>query len=313
MRLWLSVVVAAIVIPSGFVVMVDPFGYFGTNTAGFYYSSERQFKQTLVRTANYNAILLGDSRIAYTDPSMIPLPEYKWLNGGIAGSTLSEQIDILFDAQLDRLDLVVIGLTAGALGNGAGCLDSPERDVSPWDVIRHAASWTQLWYAVQTLLNAADGIPPYYHRDGTRTVADKIINDDVLSGEKSPRYWAMVEREAAVQNALPPHRRPVTFAGACLRLMEQAQALAKQYEFRLIAVFLPLNRDFLDRVEDHTALLGSSETQAAFDQLRAITPDVAVFLDSAHSDSANFWLHDPTHFKPEVGARMIEEAIRATF
>jgi hypothetical protein len=301
--------VAGIALPSAIVIAVDPFGYFGTNTAGYYYSSERQFKQTLARTSDYNALLLGDSRIAYTDTALIRLPQYKWLNGGIGGSTFSEQIEILFKSKLDRLDLVVIGLTQGTLANGSGCTDDAKRaETSPWDPLRFSASWTQLWYAAVTVDNRINGVKPYYHPDGTRSPLSKESYDAELTG-KSERYWHLIHQDAEHFKEWFATNPGIVFAPACMGYLAQAQVLARAHGFRLMIVFLPINRDLLS-LGNWKPLLTSEDTRRSFKELKAVVPDIAVFLDSPYSDSSNFWLHDPTHFKPDVGARLIEEAVR---
>jgi len=50
-------------------------------------------------------------------------------------------------------------------------------------------------------------------------------------------------------------------------------------------------------------------TRGSLAQLRAIVP-VVDFTNSKFSDSENYWRHDAAHFRPEIGAQMIEEAFR---
>src|SRR5680860_1528559 len=115
--LWFATALSIFVCVAGFSSVVDPFGYFGNNTIGYYFSSERQFKLGLVNGGDYNAIILGDSQIAFTDPSYIRRPDYKFVNGGIGGASVREQLALLSASQLDRLKLVVFGLTFGDLQN----------------------------------------------------------------------------------------------------------------------------------------------------------------------------------------------------
>ena len=89
--IWLIAVLGSTGFVAGFNVAVDPFGYFGTNRIGYYFSSEREFKYSIVKSYDYNAIILGDSRIAFTDPAYIARPEFRFVNGGIGGSSLAEQ------------------------------------------------------------------------------------------------------------------------------------------------------------------------------------------------------------------------------
>ena len=81
--LWLAAALSMVGFVGGFNIVIDPFGYFGTNSLGYYFSSERQFKFSLVSGYDYNAILLGDSRIAFTDPSYITLSGYRFVNGAL--------------------------------------------------------------------------------------------------------------------------------------------------------------------------------------------------------------------------------------
>jgi hypothetical protein len=47
-------------------------------------------------------------------------------------------------------------------------------------------------------------------------------------------------------------------------------------------------------------------------EVREIVPHVVDLSISSFSDSENFWLDDSTHFKPAIGARIVEEAIDRT-
>ena len=166
----------------GFNIVVDPFGYFGTNSLGYYFSSERQLKFSLVRGYDYNAIILGDSRIAFTDPSYIKLPDYTFVNGGIAGASIAELVDLLSASRLDRLKLAVFGLEYGDL---AHCFDdqalenAARREFWPWDTLRFAASWTQLSYAITAVKARAKDLDPAYYADGTRSIVAKDFKESI--------------------------------------------------------------------------------------------------------------------------------------
>jgi hypothetical protein len=315
---WLTAAAVAIAVPAGFVAAVDPFGFFGTNTVGYYYSSEREFKPNLVRAAPYDALALGDSRVAYTDTSLIGLP-YRFLNGGIGGGTLWDAVTVLRASRLGDLKLVVIGLTYGSFARPGSCEEkrSPERSpvaafldrlLEPiFEPIRFSASWLQLWYAVDALRAKAKGEPPYYRPDGTRVSTDKDLSDATLPG-KTERYWSLIRHDAEVIAAVTPTQPGLVVDETCLRLLAGMVDLARQHGFRLVLVFMPLNRDFLDA--GLAAWLASDYSRRSIVRVREVAPYVVNLFDSRFSDSANFWLHDPNHFRPHVGARMIEEAIR---
>jgi hypothetical protein len=306
---WLAAVAVTAAVPAAFVASVDPFGYFGTNTVGYYYSSERQFKQHLIRTANYNALVLGDSRIAFTNPSLIKMPAYRFLNAGIGGSSFGEQMEMLVNSKLNDLDLVVFGLTYKSLSVHGNCSEDLDAEASLWDPIRYSASWTQSWYAISALWARHTGERPYYHPDGTRDSTRQDATDATLT-ERQPNYWRVIFHDAIGLDRLYEERPfGIAWIDDCLRLLERAKAMSERHGFRIIIVFLPLNRDLLNQF-DFKAWLSSEQSKRAFAQLRGIIPHVFNFVDSPYSHSDNFWRADPAHFKPHVGARLMEEAIK---
>jgi hypothetical protein len=300
--LWLATALSIVGFVAGFNLAVDPFGYFGWNTIGYYFSSERQFKFNIVRRDDYNAIVLGDSRIAFTDTSLITRPEYSFVNGGIAGASLAEQVALLSATRLDRLKLAVFGLQYSDLRQ---CSDKfVPRGPESLDSLRFAASWMQLGYAIEGLIARGEGRSPEYHADGTRSPVSKLIVELGVDG-KTPRYWGKIQRDlpkdpkAAPQFVLEP---------GCRELFREARDLADQYGFALVVVFLPRNSDFLSRVNWDTPD-GRKEIGGFIAQVEEAVPHVVDLSISSFSDSQNFWLDDSTHFKPAIGARVVEEAI----
>ena len=190
--LWLATALALVALVAGFNFEVDPFGYFGRNTIGYYFSSERQFKFHIVKRDDYNALVLGDSRIAFTDTRSVGRPEYRFVNGGIAGASLAEQVALLSASRLDRLKLVVFGLQYSDLN---GCSD---RFAAPGfgelEALRFSASWTQLAYAVRALIARGEGRSPEYYEDGTRSAVSKMIVELGADG-KTLRYWRKIRRD----------------------------------------------------------------------------------------------------------------------
>lgn len=302
---WLATALSLVGIVAGFNMAVDPFGYFGTNTIGYYFSSERQFKYNLVRNYDYNAILLGDSRIAFTDPAYIDLPDYRFVNGGIGGVSIAEQVNLLKASRLETLKLVVFGFNYADLG---GCSDPQiriaEDDAVPWGWFRFAASWTQFRYALDALTLRAKAQGPNYHADGTRSVTQRYFKEALLDG-KTEHYWRQIKGAVPDPSALPDfHIDPV-----CQNLLTEVRELADLYHFALVLVFLPRNDDLL-RTFTWDGPAGRQRIERYVSQVRGVVPNVVDLSISAFSDSRNFWLDDATHFKPAVGARVVEEAIR---
>jgi hypothetical protein len=307
---WFATALSLVGFIVGFNVVVDPFGYFGRNTIGYYFSSERQFKFSIVKSYDYNGIVLGDSRIAYTDTSAINHPEYTFVNGGIGGASVMEQVALLAASRLDRLRLAVFGLQFGDL---AHCSDdeAPRKGVvvapkeyGSWDGLRFAASLTQFGYAIQAVVARAQGRNPAYHEDGTRSVADRYIAEAALDG-KTPRYWKKLRKD--IEEG-PTKRVGYPFGAKCRELLSKARRLADRHGFALMVVFLPKNGDVLKHLNWDTPQ-AREETRQFLAQVEEVVPHVVDLSTSSFSDSRNFWLNDSRHFKPLIGALVVQEAI----
>ena len=306
--LWLAASLSMVGFVAGFNIVVDPFGYFGTNSLGYYFSSERQFKFSLVRGYDYNAIILGDSRIAFTDPSYIKLPEYTFVNGGIAGASIAELVDLLSASRLHRLRLAVFGIEYGDLAH-CSHVQAPEnsatqREFGPWDALRFAGSWTQLHYAITAVKARAHDREPAYYADGTRSIVAKDFKESILDG-KTPRYWNKIQSKIEKSGDWPPK---FELGPKCRELLAEAQELAERHNFALLIVFLPRNSDLLGHWNWDDPKVREQVAQF-LSQVEAVVPHVVDFSNSSFSDSRNFWLNDPLHFRPEVGAQVIQEAI----
>lgn len=308
--LWFATAFSIFGFVAGFNVVVDPFGYFGNNTIGYYFSSERQFKLGLVSGGDYNAIVLGDSRIAFVDTSHIRRSDYQFVNGGIGGASVKEQLALLSAARLDRLKLVVFGLTFGDLQscddngpttNEAGA--SAPSEYGPWNVLRFTVSLTQLAYSIEALMDRAEGQSPRYHADGTRSIADKAIADARLDA-KTERYWEKINRDISQSQGVPHYQ----LGERCRTLLEKARALSDHYGFELLVVFLPINSDLLKHLALHTKE-ARQEINDFLAEVRQVIPHVVDLSQSQFSDSRNFWLDDSMHFKPMTGALVVREAI----
>jgi hypothetical protein len=303
--LWFVTALSVVGFIAGFNVVVDPFGYFGTNKIGYYFSSEREFKYGIIKSYDYNAIILGDSRIAFTDPTFIKRPEFTFVNGGIGGATVAEQVVLLSATRLDRLKLAILGMNYQDLASEENCSEEVAAPPSgPWEPLRFAASWTQLAYGIDALAARTTGRSPRYHADGTRSSISKQIRDMGLD-EKSSRYWRKVAREITPE---PPAEPRFELAPRCRELLRHARAFADRYGFALAIVFLPRNSDMLAHMNLDRPK--SRENIGKFlDTVKEVIPHVVDLSSSTFSDSQNFWLDDSTHFKPVIGAEIVEEVI----
>jgi hypothetical protein len=309
--IWFAAALSLVAFVAGFNVVVDPFGYFNRNTVGYFFSSERQFKYSIVKSYDYNAILLGDSRIAFTDTSQINRPEYTFVNGGIGGASLEELVALLAASRLDRLKLAVFGLQFGDLAHCIVDDESPSRLVTTsapveygsWDALRFAASWTQLMYATDALWIRAQGGTPKYHEDGTRSVVSKHFEESLLDG-KTARYWHKIEKDIPQEGDGANYH----LGERCRQLFSEARTLANRHGFTLMIVFLPRNSDLLKELHWETAR-ARDQIRQFLSEVEEVVPHVVDLSNSAFSESRNFWLNDSMHFKPVIGAKVVTEAI----
>lgn len=310
--LWLCVALSTVGLVAGFNVGIDPFGYFGTNTIGYYFSSERQFKFNLVKSLDYDAIILGDSRIAFTDANYLSRrSNYEFVNGGISGASIPELIALLRATRLDRLRLAVFGLEISDLDSCSDRRNSGGSTPSTWDALwdplRFAASWAQFGYAIKAVVARAEDQDPSYYDDGTRSVVARDFQESVLAS-KTTRYWTKVNNEIRDESDGPK----LKLGAKCRELLSQTQTLADKYGFALLIVFLPTDRDITEHWQWDSPQMRERLGQY-LQQVQEVVPHVVDLSNSPFSDSINFWLDDPYHFKPLIGAKAIREAIERSF
>lgn len=299
LALWFATALSLVACVAGFNMVIDPFGYFGMNRIGYYFSSERQFKTNLVRQESYDAMIMGDSRIAFTDPKYITKLNYKFVNAGFASASLPELYSLLQGAKLSKLRLLVVGLHYVDLKS---CSDQKLNTTSVWDPVRYGMSWSDLRYATKALDKRYKGESPSYHRDGTRAAEKDIFRDAALGGHKSQRYWQKVKSAGNVW------RQQLVFSDACLDIIRKIKDLSRIHGFEFVLVFLPYDEDIWGNA-DWNQWIARPRHQRQFDRLRNIVPNYVDLSYSRFSASHNFWAHDPLHFLPQVGAKIIERSV----
>jgi hypothetical protein len=300
--LWLATVLSIVGFVAGFNIVIDPFGYFGTNRIGYYFSSEREFKFNLVRSYDYNVLLLGDSRMAFVDPAYIDIPGLKFVNGGIGGASIAEQVRLLRNGRLDDLKLVVFGMNHSDLSKCGG--ESSEGH-SVWDFVRYGASWSQAVNSLKALTWRAKGQRPEYQPDGTRSAVTKAFRD-ARRPEKTKSYWDDVE------NNIPSEAPKFVLGESCRRLLREVREIADQHGFKIAVVFWPFNSDVLSRVP-WTDSQRERETKRLIAEVGTEVHYVIDFLASPLGDSGNYWRHDALHLKPRPGAQLLEQAIETIY
>ena len=113
---------------------VDPFGLFGNNRHGFFFSSERQIKQGLTSLDDRSGIVMGSSKVAEIDPDLIAATTL--LNSAWSGALPEEMLYFLRERGSGR---AFAGGSGYSLGRPcpSGC---PPRAASPTDSATQAST-----------------------------------------------------------------------------------------------------------------------------------------------------------------------------
>ena len=274
-------------------LLVDPYNYFGWNTLGVYISAERESKAKLIRREDYDALLVGDSK-----PGMIPVSKlqgYRFFNASFGGATTTEMAQFI-DRFAHGESLVLIGLDA--------CKDDPTGPQGdpfvPWrlaDVVDKTLSTQTLEYSIRTIKDHFIGTPPHMSSDGS-FIADKWF--ELYDVEDPDRMRGRLEETSR-------HYENYTYPGP--QRMASLRRIRSILEARGIpcVVFIPpLHEEVARRLQ-------ASPGQEAFQQWKAevesLFPVVLDFSNSRWSAATNFFLLDPVHFKPQVGADLINQEI----
>lgn len=288
-------------------VAVDPFGFFGFNRTGLFFSDERTFKRTQVRHYPHDALLLGDSRVGYIDPAEIRAPRF--FNAAFAGATLEETL-AFWERYEGNARLIVLGLLYSDLSEEAR---PGERFEPPgWrDYLRHALSIELFVRSTQAAARWHAGRPSTYRDNGSRAAIAEEIADLKAGALVRPARWPgpsgkepdlagpartpCADRTRGSASAAPSAR--VSRLAAIARLAEKRGA-------RLIVFVHPRHREILKS--------GDYATPSAdlIDALCRLPLTFIDLTDSRYSDPDFFWITDHTHYKPEVGAAIITDVLR---
>jgi hypothetical protein len=287
---------AAIVLSVGALNLgVDPYNYFGWNRLGVYISAEREAKANLVRQQPHDALLVGTSRAA-----MIPVRQlqgYHFFNGAFGGAALEEIEE--FIRRFARAEKLV--LLAVDLGMCASPQPLPDR-FAPWqagDILEKTLSLKTVEYSVRTIASHLRHAPPHLIADGS-FVPDRWF--ELYDHERpSELRWKM----EMMQRSIDAFNRPPA------ERMQPFRRIAQTLAERNIAsvVFIPPMHEAI--VPYLLASTNRPYFEAWKTELRSIFPRLLDFSTGPWSKADNFFKADPVHFKPQVGADLINQEILA--
>jgi hypothetical protein len=272
---------------------VDPYNRFGNNRLGVYISAERESKAIEVRRYPHNALLLGNSRIV-----MIPAAQlngFRFFNGAFGGAT-AEEIYYFAYHYAAKQDLVVLGVD---LGEGDPTFLKGDIFLPPGlnADLNNVLNLSTVEYSFRTIGERWRGRPSSMRADGSFEPGRWF---ELYDREDPPHLaWEVNRLLTAYQAPTASFKVEMTF------YLKLAQCL-RQRDIACVVFVPPLYETVVQRVQ-------ASPGRAAFApwlrQLESVFPNVVDLSFSPYCAADNFFKCDPAHFKPDVGARMLNAEV----
>ncbi len=273
---------------------VDPFDYFGRNTLGIYISAEREAKLTGLRQHPQDAVLLGTSKAAMVDASLLRGPA-KFYNAGLGGAT-PEEVTALVRHVSPTAPLVVVALDFFQYSDRLPIVSSPFPPQTWQDSFNYLFNLQGVGYAWQTMLGAWRGRPPTLQKDGSFNAVLWREHHDVADPAALAALLANQETQWREFHFSPDRVNELVLLRSALENRGSPYAV----------VINPLQVEDLRRLR-HAGMGPALEDWRA--RVRMVFPEAVDLLDSSYSDAKNFFKLDPVHFYPEVGAAMLNEKV----
>lgn len=293
-RRLLAVGLGAFGIVVAFNLAVDPWNRFGLNRLGVYVTASREYAMTQVARYPHEALLVGNSRTIVVPVGRIASP--RLYNAAFEGATLVE-IRQFLERHLRHQRLVVLNLDPYLLGPES---DAPSSAVFGPPTLRdlggYVASLKAIEYSVKTVAGRLAGRPLGYAADGTMESESWRRQRDVDDPAWQRRQLAR-ESERLAKFAFSARREAEVRA---IRDLVQARGA------ELVVYLSPIQEDLLPALEGGATGEAWREAVAA---VRRIVPRTVDLTRSRYSARANFYRTDPVHFFPEIGVRLLEEAV----
>jgi hypothetical protein len=275
--------------------VVDPYNAFGNNRLGVYISADRECKSTYVRSYPHNALLLGNSRMAVIPPSR--LNGFRFFNGAFAGATCEEVYYFAYH-YAKKEELVILGVD---LGMGDPSAPELKGDIfAPLgfnSVLSNLFNLQTVEYSFRTIFTHLGGTPSPMTPDGAFDMGGWIKNVD----KEDPAYrnWQMERMKRGWEGFDDPSRGRLSY------YVKLAECL-RQRGITCVVVVPPMHEELARHLQ-------ASRAREAFEgwrrQMQSIFTNVVDLSFSDYGADKSFYRADPAHFKPEVGARMLNAEV----
>jgi hypothetical protein len=277
---------------------VDPFGRFGMNTVGYFYSSERDIAYGSIRSLQFDGIVLGSSKATEIAPPLVR--GSRLLNTAWSAALPEEMSYFLRDRFPSTRDdeYVAIGLDLFMFNEGAFAFVE-ESEFDPWRLnhtLSLLASWQMAWRSIDAIHRARSGVEPFALRGGERNTV-RLEPEDL---DREPNYRSTLEtlRTDLYADFDFSERR----ADALSAIGSWGEETCTP-----IVVFISPLHPVVRRLQQEMALAREWESfvGAVFESF----PNAIDLSESEWSQPDDFWTGDPFHYLPSTGADLFGRAI----
>lgn len=307
MSLWrylvqtLSTVAIVVSSAASFNWTIDPLSWRLGGRFDIYFSNDRAFKAHWIRLYPHDGLLMGSSKVRQTDPQAISGPRF--FNAAFGLATPEEILEFLNRyAQSERL--LVIGFDFWMMNEPKAPGGSMLTDLNTPPFYGHSP---REWFAYLTSLESAEqslgaaikltiGAPGFYSPAG-----NVIVSADSLAAPSNKLRY-----ERNIKLAVDDRFQDFRYSMRRIGVIKAIRDWAVMRRARLLVFLNPLNAD-------EAALLRALPAWSYYDrfrsEMREIFPNLTDFTDD-YPEASNYMPNDGFHYRPEVGARMIETVLK---
>ncbi len=274
---------------------VDPNAYFGRNTLGFYnVTAERQFKLLgLQRHAN-DAVLLGNSKAAMANTTLVTQPLH-FFNAGVGGSMIENDLEMLQHVPAAS-PLVVVELDYLQFSNSCALGEHLPLPDTLHNKLDNLLSLQAVGGSFKTLASAWFHQPPNYLADGTFVPTGWFDHydhgDSIVHAQMLDNYETLL--------------RGYKFVPERLAMLEPLRAALEKRGQPFLVYMIPVDTEEMVRIR--RVGLGPAFT-AWQARVHQVFPEVVDLTDSTYADPRNFYRQDVVHPYPDIGGEIIQKEV----
>jgi len=279
----------------------DPLTRFFSDTNKIPIFREQAGKPRMIFAFPHNAVIIGTSKLAAVDPADVDTPDLKFFNASWAGALPEDTWSFLnlfvHDAKLVVISLDVIMMNEKTFAFHGHTLFEPEglKDATI-TAFRYLTDTEQFKTSLGYLIS---GKPHYsiLKSNGGRDSTQELARSAKMAAPEFAGPLAIIKDVAFGEFAYSTTR---------VAYLEKMKALMDERHIPYVVLISPENRQMMEMIKAS----GNYWALRRFRQdVRQIFPEMIDYSESWVSDDANFFQFDPLHYRPDVGAKMIREAI----